>query len=313
ELPVPETGTRVLVPLGTRTVTGCVVDRPESPPPAALKPLIDVLDVDPLLPAGVVGLALWVGEYYACGAGAAVAAAMPPLAWVVSERRAEITPAGRAALAGRPGAARGRLLELLSDGAPHRVAALDHAGGRRGTGRTRSGGRHALLAAMAREGLVRLTQPLKGAASAFKTVRVARLTADGRERLPRRPPGKAATRRARDARAAAGTGGAGPHAAASRRNAAPPRRLGAVTIASEVVEREPGAVALLDAPEPPAHTLTPRQRQVVEALEGAAGPATSRCAPPRVTRERKTRSTRDWPGRRWREGGRPWFSSPRSP
>ena len=38
ELPVPEAGTRVLVPLGTRTVTGCVVDRPESPPPPRSSP-----------------------------------------------------------------------------------------------------------------------------------------------------------------------------------------------------------------------------------------------------------------------------------
>ena len=274
ELPVPETGARVLVPLGTRTMTGCVVDRSASPPAAALKPLIDVLDVDPMLPAGVVGLALWVGEYYACGAGEAVAAAMPPLAWVVSERWAEITPAGRAALAGRPGTARGRLLELLSDGAPHRVAALDHAGGRRGPGRTRSGGRHALLAAMARDGLVRLTQPLKGAASAFKTVRVARLTADGRERLA---AGAGLGRRQREAleRLGAAAGelavpvltAAGVPAGTLRRLA----ELGAVTIASEVVERDPGPVAPSDAPGPPVRTLTPRQRQVVEALEGAAG------------------------------------------
>ncbi len=274
ELPVPATGARVLVPLGTRAMTGCVVDRTEAPAPAGLKPLLDVLDVEPLLPAGVVRLALWVSEYYACGAGEAVAAAMPPLAWVVSERRAEITPAGRAALAGRPGAARGRLLELLSDGAPHRVAALDHAGGGRGPGRTRGGGRHALLAAMAREGLVRLTQPLKGAASAFKTVRVARLTADGRKRLA---AGAGLGRRQREAleRLGAAAGElAVPALTAAGVPAGTLRRLvelGAVTIASEVVERQPGAVEPPGAPEPPARTLTPRQRQVVEALEGAAG------------------------------------------
>ena len=149
-LPVPAPGTRVLVPLGARVVTGCVVERSAPPnagavnappaagalkprvgagrdarppqpfnaPPAAgaLKPLRDVLDAEPLLPAGVLDLALWVGEYYACGAGEAVAAAMPPRAWVVSERRVEITPAGRAALADRPGPARRRLLDSLADG-----------------------------------------------------------------------------------------------------------------------------------------------------------------------------------------------------
>lgn len=107
-LPVPEPGTRVLVPLGARVVTGCVVERCGSSPAAALKPLRDVLDDEPMLPPDVVGLALWVGEYYACGAGEALAAAMPPGAWVVSERRAasrsvrvaRLTEAGRARLAG---------------------------------------------------------------------------------------------------------------------------------------------------------------------------------------------------------------------
>ena len=274
ELPVPEAGTRVLVPLGTRAVTGCVVDRSGSPPATPLKPLLDVLDVEPLLPAGVVRLALWVGEYYACGAGEAVAAAMPPLAWVVSERRAEITPAGRTALAGRPGDARRRLLEILSDGAPHRVAALDPGAGRRGPGRARGGGRGALLAAMAREGLVRLTQPLTGAASAFRTVRVARLTADGRARLA---AGASLGRRQREVleRLEAAPGGvAAPVLTAGGVPGGTLRRLaelGAVTLASEVVEREPEAIDPLDVPEPPARTLTPRQRQVVEALESSAG------------------------------------------
>ena len=272
ELPVPETGTRVLVPLGTRTVTGCVVDRPEAPAPAGLRPLLDVLDVEPLLPAGVVRLALWVGEYYACGAGEAVAAAMPPLAWVVSERRAEITPAGRAALAARPGAARRRLLEQLSDGASHRMAALDHGAGRRGSKSTRGGGRHALLAAMAREGLVRLTQPIKGAASAFKTVRVASLTDDGRSRLAAASLGRR-QREALERLEAAPGGVAVPVLTAGGVPGGTLRRLaevGAVTIATEVVERGPGGSELVDAPEP-AHTLTPRQRQAVEALEASAG------------------------------------------
>ena len=274
DLPFPETGTRVLVPLGTRALTGCVVGRSESPPPIALKPLLDVLDVEPLLPDGVVRLALWVAEYYACGAGEAVAAAMPPLAWVVGERRAEITAAGRAALAGRPGAARRGLLELLSDGAPHPVAGLDPGAGRRNPGRPRGGGRRALLAAMAREGLVRLTQPLKGAASAFKTVRVARVTDDGRARLAAgAPPG----RRQREAleRLGASPGGvpvpvltAGGIPGGTLRRLA---ELGAVTIASEVVERDPGAFELLAEAESPVRALTPGQRHVVGALDESAG------------------------------------------
>lgn len=81
-LPMPPRGARVVVPLGKRVVTGIVVD-----PNAALnveetaldkiKPIADVLDDEPFLPGPVVDLALWVAEYYACGAGDALAAAVP--------------------------------------------------------------------------------------------------------------------------------------------------------------------------------------------------------------------------------------------
>ena len=78
----PVVGARVLVPLGKRVLTGCVVggaaaaDKPAS----TIKPIIEVLDVEPFLPADVVRLATWVADYYACGIGSALAAAMPPMA-----------------------------------------------------------------------------------------------------------------------------------------------------------------------------------------------------------------------------------------
>ena len=274
DLPVPETGTRVLVPLGTRVVTGCVVDRSESPASAALKPLKDVLDAEPMLPADVVELALWVGEYYACGAGEALAAAMPPRAWVVSERRVEITAAGRAALGAGPGPARRRLLERLSDGAPHPVAGLEPPMTASRRSRGRSGGHHALVAVLAREGLVRLTQPLKGSASAFKSVRVARLTPDGRARLA---SDGALGKRQREALERLGEAPAGVAVPALTAGGVPGgtiRRLaelGAVTLESAVVERDPWPVETADESAPPPRTLTPQQRQVVDAVEGAAG------------------------------------------
>ena len=45
---------------------------------ATIKPIIDILDPTPFLPADVVALAKWVAEYYACGIGEAIATAMPP-------------------------------------------------------------------------------------------------------------------------------------------------------------------------------------------------------------------------------------------
>ena len=77
----PAKGARVAVPLGTRRVIGVVVD-PDAPVPdgTTLKDLLEVVDDGPFLPATVVDLALWVGEYYASGAGDALAIAMPPAA-----------------------------------------------------------------------------------------------------------------------------------------------------------------------------------------------------------------------------------------
>jgi len=83
----PTKGARVRVPLGARSMTGCIVDidvpHPEG---AALRDLTEILDARPFLPPLIVDLALWVGEYYAAGPGAALAIAMPPAA-----RRGETT------------------------------------------------------------------------------------------------------------------------------------------------------------------------------------------------------------------------------
>ena len=183
---MPEVGTRVLVPLGTRVLTGCVIAQDTTSNPAELKPLIDLLDATPLLPADVVELALWVGDYYASGPGPAVAAAMPPKAWVVSERHAQITSAGRDALSGQLRAGRRRVLELLTDGEVHPVARLARTLAESQSGsETRSGGLYARLTTLARDELITLSQPLKGSASAFKSVSVARVTPHGLEMLER--------------------------------------------------------------------------------------------------------------------------------
>jgi primosomal protein N' (replication factor Y) len=82
ERPAPPKGARVRVPLGSRTVVGCVVE-PDAAPPADVTTLRDVtavLDEEPFLPPSVVDLAVWVGEYYASGPGDPLAMAMPPAA-----------------------------------------------------------------------------------------------------------------------------------------------------------------------------------------------------------------------------------------
>src|ERR1700730_15639651 len=78
---LPARGARVSVPLGSRVVTGCVVDLAvDEPDTAAIRDIAHVIDDRPFLPPLVVDLALWVGTYYASGPGDALAIAMPPTA-----------------------------------------------------------------------------------------------------------------------------------------------------------------------------------------------------------------------------------------
>src|SRR5260221_3459037 len=119
-MPDPPVGARVLVPLGKRTVTGVVLGsdpgapedgvRPRSPDytrAVSAKPLVEILDAEAFLPSDVVALASWVADYYACGVGEAIATAMPPRAWIESERHAAITEAGAARKLPRRRARRG--------------------------------------------------------------------------------------------------------------------------------------------------------------------------------------------------------------
>ncbi|HJR59016.1 MAG TPA: primosomal protein N' [Vicinamibacterales bacterium] len=173
--PVP--GARVLVPVGTRVLTGVVIGVPDAAdefanPQTTAKDLIDILDQQAFLPADVLSLVRWVAEYYACGAGEALSSAMPPRAWIESERVAQITEAGRQRRPREKGL-RAEVLANLSDDKPARVDTLA----------TRSG-LYGALAGLERDGLVEVTRPLRGSASAFRTVRVASLTAQGHEFIP---------------------------------------------------------------------------------------------------------------------------------
>src|SRR4051794_13880547 len=77
----PVVGARVVVPLGTRSVTGIVVEISEAssaPDGKGIKPLKTVLDAESFIPSDVVELARWTALYYAAGAGEAITAVLPP-------------------------------------------------------------------------------------------------------------------------------------------------------------------------------------------------------------------------------------------
>jgi primosomal protein N' (replication factor Y) len=77
--PLPQVGARVLVPLGSRTVSGCVIEHAANGDAGAeVRDIVNVVDDEPMLPAAIVELCRWVAEYYMAGIGDAIAAAMPP-------------------------------------------------------------------------------------------------------------------------------------------------------------------------------------------------------------------------------------------
>ena len=160
ELPVA--GARVRVPLGRRTVIGCVVPEPSppSPPPAdeRVRDLIEILDLDPYLPGDVLRLALWVADYYLCGAGEAVAAALPPLS---SRARGA---------AGAAGFRTDRLARITSDGLAARRTEAAASADSASAAQVRIGPRQRsaldLLAAAGETGLATATLATAGVASA---------------------------------------------------------------------------------------------------------------------------------------------------
>ena len=118
-LETPAVGARVVVPLGSRIVTGIVIERDTRPVSRAVdvKPVRQVLDSGSFVPPDVVALAQWTADYYAAGVGDTIPALLPPMARGgradahKTLRMASITPAGLEALAATK--VEGRQLEGL--------------------------------------------------------------------------------------------------------------------------------------------------------------------------------------------------------
>ena len=78
-----EIGTRVLVPLGKKTITGIVYRlHPENPddtvsPDIRLRDIIEVLDEQPVVLPSQLALWRWMADYYLCTIGEVMAAALP--------------------------------------------------------------------------------------------------------------------------------------------------------------------------------------------------------------------------------------------
>ena len=71
-------GKRVVVPFGSRYVTGVVIEINEQPSVDELKPVIEILDEHPIFDNNMLKLAKWISKYYICSLGEVLRAAMPP-------------------------------------------------------------------------------------------------------------------------------------------------------------------------------------------------------------------------------------------
>jgi primosomal protein N' (replication factor Y) len=71
-------GARVLVPFGSRQLTGVIVEMDESDPPVDdLKDVIEVLDEVPSVTLEILDLTRWMADYYVCSWGEALRATLP--------------------------------------------------------------------------------------------------------------------------------------------------------------------------------------------------------------------------------------------
>ncbi len=76
--PVPPRGTRLLLPLGKRRITGILWGREESfPDKKRLKDVLEVLEEKPLIPEGLLDFIEWAASYYYYPLGPAVSEALP--------------------------------------------------------------------------------------------------------------------------------------------------------------------------------------------------------------------------------------------
>ena len=163
-------GARVLVPFGSRRVTGVVARAPAGAPPPAAGRVLDVADVlgDDPLPPEVVALCLWIAEYYEAPPGEALRAALPAGSQVSASDVVTPTEAGAAAAAGQGGALPARRRDLLA-----RIAAAGRLP-RVKIPRARAADLDALVAA----GLVIVGTARAEARTRPRTERVARLADD---------------------------------------------------------------------------------------------------------------------------------------
>ncbi len=122
---IPEPGRRVLVPFGSRTMAGYVLEVEHAAPERRLKPILEVLDETPLFPEEMIPFFRWIAAYYLHPIGLVIQTALPAGLSVESHRVVVITDLGTTAL--REGSAsreESEILAALAHGRPTRLSLL---------------------------------------------------------------------------------------------------------------------------------------------------------------------------------------------
>src|SRR5271157_3996853 len=98
-------GQRVQVPLATRKATGIVLRAGSSLPPGiAARPILRLLDTEPVLTPELLELGLWIADYYVAPIGEVFRAMLPLRATTRRARLVRLTELGRARLGIQPDA-----------------------------------------------------------------------------------------------------------------------------------------------------------------------------------------------------------------
>jgi primosomal protein N' (replication factor Y) (superfamily II helicase) len=108
-------GMRVIVPLGKRLVTGCVVDLRDTPPVETPRYVAELLDDEPALTPELMALTRWMASYYVTSWGEAIRAALPGALQTGSVEMIALTADGHSAILDQARIAlEQRILSLLS-------------------------------------------------------------------------------------------------------------------------------------------------------------------------------------------------------
>ncbi len=124
---IPAVGVRVLVPLGRRRITGYVLGTtPELKTEYTIRPILDVLDREPLFGADLVPFFRWIADYYQYPIGEVIKCALPGGLTSQSGRQATLTQKGReelsALLPSPPPGAGPWFTDLIATGSLSRAA-----------------------------------------------------------------------------------------------------------------------------------------------------------------------------------------------